>query len=121
MSIYDENNLWYKVQNALRNGKRWTSNVEFTFYFNIKALPLAYGIKGGIEIHLTSDHHFLDRQDFSNGSNPYNAHDYYLVIQYDGHMYLKGEPFHGSTRASKPDDIFNQVCEKGDKHQKRFP
>ena len=107
LSIYDDNNLWYKVQNALTNGKRWTSNVEFTFYFNIKAYPLTFGKKGGIEIHLTNDHHFLDRQQFSSGSNPYNAHDYYLTIQYDGHMYLSGEPYHGSTRDKKPDGIFD--------------
>jgi len=112
LSIFDENNLYYGTKNALTTGKRWTSNIEFTFYFMIRAYPLRYGIKGAIEINLTSDLHFINNAierntHMSSGYNPYNSHAYSLVIQYDGHVYLSGIPYHGCVRDKKPDNIYN--------------
>jgi hypothetical protein len=109
LSIYDDNNLYYGIQNALTTGRRWSPNNEFTLYFSIGAYPLSYKKKGAISITLGSDHHFLDNIDKDNiiGGNTYNAHEYTLVMQYDGHMYLTGEPYHGCFREQKPDGIYN--------------
>lgn len=111
MSVYDDNNLYYGTKNALTNGKRWSSNVELTMYFSLKAYPLSFGIKGGIKIGLTSDHHFLDFQYNANqgmtGLCPFNSHEYFLMLQYDGHAYLGGEPYHPAQRSMKPDGVYD--------------
>ena len=110
LQIYDDSNLDAGINNALEyiRGNRWTSNIEFTFYFNIKNYSNIYSkkSKGFIEITLGSDHHFADK--YPEAKNcPYNSHDYRLRIGYDGRMYFTGEPYHTVYRDPKPDNQEN--------------
>jgi len=116
LSLFDENNLYYGIENALSSyGRRWTSNVEFTFYFNIGSYDIgntATHKRGSMQIGLCSDHHFLDSPLTNNNTAkfcPFNSHEYNLVITYDGHMYFTSEIYHGAgySLPPKPTDIFD--------------
>lgn len=109
LRIYDDDNLNAGISNALNVGRgfRWTQNIEFTFYFNkiLNSETQKSPLDGSIEVHLGSDHHFGASE--TAGLCPFNAHEYMLVIQNDGRMYLGGEPYHGSRRDPKPDGVMD--------------
>src|SRR5215212_5370839 len=110
MWLYDGDQLNAGVANALTNitsGRRWSDSLEFTFYFNrkINSEQPNHSDNGGIFIHLGSDHLFGASTTLSTSSCPFNAHEYILAIQNNGSMYFYGEPYHGSRRVNKPDDV----------------
>lgn len=109
MWLYDNNQIAAGVKNALlayTGGRRWSDNLEFTFYFNRKNhATVNHSDQGGIFIHLGSDHLFGASNTLDVSSCPFNAHEYILVIQNNGVMYFTGEPYHGSRRDPKPDGI----------------
>lgn len=111
MWLYDGNQLHGGIKNALNQngGQRWSDNLEFTFYFNRKHHSTQFHSElGGIFIHLGSDHLFGASNTISYAGCPYNAHEYILAIENSGSMYFTGEPYHGSRRDPKPNDVHLQ-------------
>ena len=102
--VWDDNNLDAGNKNALDagRGRRWTANVEMTVYFNRKANTPGDGLDGTFGMRIGSDHHFGAA---GSGSCYYNAHEYVLFIMTNGEIYLGGEPYHGTRRDKKPDNI----------------